>query len=113
MSDFRYLGTPEAVLTVAGDLPPGYPIDAMECALSRADALLVLLSSQFDGTGAERLADHIICNVLWSVRGELDNLGKLLGHGYMTEEQRVAEDLDRALAAAGKATQRKRTTTEG
>lgn len=108
MSDFRYLGTPEAVLTVAGDLPPGYPIDAMECALSRADALLVLLSGQFDGTGAERLADHIICNALWSVRGELDNLGKLLGHGYATEEQRVAADLDRALAAAGKASAKRK-----
>ena len=102
MSDFCYLGTPEAVLAVPADMPAGYPIDAIECALSRADAVLVLLSGQFDGTGAERLADHIVCNALWSVRGELDNLGKLLSYGYATEEQRVAADLGRALAAAGK-----------
>ena len=107
MSDFRYLGTPEAVLAIPADVPAGYPIDAIECALSRADAVLVLLSGQFDGTGAERLADHVICNALWAVRGELGLLGKLVGHGYMTEEQRVAEDLDKALAAAGKSTARR------
>lgn len=101
MSTFRYLGTPESVLSVAGDLPPGYPIDAIDCALSRAEALLVLLSGQFDGTGTERLVDSIICNALWVVSGDLAMLRKLLDHGYATEEQRVAEELARTLKSKG------------
>ena len=103
----RYLGTPEDVLAVPADVPAGYPINAMECALSRADAVLVLLSGQFDGTGDGRLADHVICNALWAVSGELAILRKLLDHGRRTEGQRAAEDLDKALAAAGKHAQRK------
>jgi len=92
---YRTFCTPEAVLTVPSDVPPGYPIDAMECALSRADSVLVLLSGQFDGTGAERLADHIVCNALWAVRGELAMLGKLLSHGYLsTESERLQGQLD-------------------
>lgn len=101
---FRTLSTPEDVLSMPGDVPPGYPVDAIDCALSRADAVLALLSGQFDGTCDSRLADHIVNNVLWAVRGELGLLRKLFEHGHKTEEQRVAEDLDRALAAAGKPT---------
>ncbi|SFP27469.1 hypothetical protein SAMN05216229_101258 [Geopseudomonas sagittaria] len=103
----RTYSTPEDVLRVPGDVPPGYPIDAIDCALSRADAVVVLLSGQFDGTGAERLADHIVSNALWAVRGELAMLRQLFEHGHQTEAQRVAEDLDKALAAAGKTAQRK------
>ena len=101
MSTFRDLGTPENVLSVADDLPSGYPIDAIDCALSRAEALMALLSGQFDGTGAGRLVDSIICNALWAVSGDLALLRKLLDHGYATEEKRVAEELARALETVG------------
>ncbi len=90
--DFRRVSTPEDVMTVAADLPAGYPVDAMECALLRADAVLVLLSGQFDGTGSgQLLADNIIADALWSVRGQLAAVRKLLEHGYNTEGQQTAE----------------------
>jgi hypothetical protein len=101
---FRTYSTPEDVMRVPSDVPAGYPIDAIDCALSRADAVVVLLSGQFDGTGAERLADHIVSNALWAVRGELAMLRQLFEHDHQTEAARVAEDLDKALAAAGKST---------
>ncbi|MOA52824.1 hypothetical protein D3C78_1761790 [compost metagenome] len=46
-------------------------------------------------------------NALWAVRGELGLLRQLLEHGHQTEGQRAAEDLDKALAEAGKTAQRK------
>lgn len=101
MSTFRDFGTPEELLSVAGDLPPGYPIDAIDCALGRAEALLALLLSQFDCAGAGRLADKIICNALWAVSGDLTILRKLIDYGYATESQRVAEELARALESKG------------
>lgn len=105
---FRTYSTPEDVLRVPGDVPPGYQIDAIDCALSRADAVVVLLSGQFDGTGAERLADHIVSNALWAVRGELARLRQLFEHGHQTEAQRVREDLDKALAGASKPTSQRK-----
>lgn len=104
MSDFISLGTPEDLLDVAGNMPAGYPIDAIECAMTRAESVLLLLFGQFDGTGGGRLADHIICDALWTVTGELALLRKLFNHGYRTEGQRVAADLDKALAAARQST---------
>ena len=81
----EYNGTPETLFTIPGNVEPGYPLDAIECALSRADATLLLLSGQFDGAGAERLADDAIGNVLWAVRGEIGLLKKMVAHGYKTE----------------------------
>lgn len=84
----RNLHTPEDVLSIASDMPAGYPIDPIECAIARANAVLILLSGQFDGTGGERFADHLIANVLWSVQGELALVHKLVQHGYETSKER-------------------------
>ena len=90
--DFRNMSTPQDVMTVAADLPACYPVDAMGCALDRARAVLMLISGQFDGTGSGQiLADRIIADALWSVMGNLDEVRKLLEHGYNTEGQRTAE----------------------
>ena len=106
----KYCGftTPEQALAISADVPAGYPIDAIDCALSRADAVLDLLACQFDGADSPRLADNIISNALWAVSGELALLRKLFEHGHKTEEQRVADDLDKALAAAGQPTARRK-----
>lgn len=82
---YRDLGTAEAFLTVPSDMPPGYPVDAIHCALSRADAVLRMVSGQFDGSGGDRYCDDIICNALWAVSGEIQLLKTLIDHGYATE----------------------------
>lgn len=79
-------GTPEGVLIINPNLGPGLPIDAIDCALSRAEAVLVLLSQQFDGEECSRLADELIANVLWSVRGDLQQLRKLTKFAWESEK---------------------------
>ena len=83
----RNLHTPEDVLSIASDMPAGYPIDAIDCALSRANAVLILLSGQFDGSDNERLAGHLIANILWSIQGDLALIQKLVRHGYDTSKE--------------------------
>jgi hypothetical protein len=82
----RNLHTPEDVLSIASDMPADYPIDPIECAIARANAVLILLSGQFDGTGGERLADHLIANVLWSVQGDLALIKTMVMHGHDTSK---------------------------
>jgi phosphoribosylcarboxyaminoimidazole (NCAIR) mutase len=83
----RNLHTPEDVLSIASDMPAGYPIGAIDCALSRANAVLILLSGQFDGSDSERLAGHLIANILWSVQGDLALIKKMVKHGYDTSKE--------------------------
>lgn len=81
----RHFTTPEDLLSIASDVPAGYPIDALTCAIGRADSILCLVSGQFDGTGGDRYADPILANILWAVRGELALISKLVAHGDATE----------------------------
>ncbi|SDU04760.1 hypothetical protein SAMN05216296_1472 [Pseudomonas pohangensis] len=82
----RFFTTPEDVLTVPENMPAGYPVDAISCAIARADAMLLLIEGQFDADDG-RLADHVIANALWAVRGELAVIGKLVDHGHNTEQE--------------------------
>lgn len=43
-------------------------IDALNCALSRAEGVCIHLMSNFDGEGP-RYNDDIICNTLWALEG--------------------------------------------
>lgn len=85
MTDMKYAGTPEELFEVPADAPAGYPIDAIDCALTRADSTLIVLSGQFDGTGAEENAPHIVANVLWSIQGDIRLALKMLRHAYAKE----------------------------
>ncbi|WP_341304106.1 hypothetical protein [Pseudomonas sp. TMP25] len=85
MTDLNFICTPEDLFEVPADAPPGYPTDAIDCALTRAESTLIMLSGQFDGTGAEQNAPHIVSNVLWAVQGEIRLALKMLRHGHKTE----------------------------
>lgn len=74
--------TPEDIFTL-GHVEAGVPIDAITCAISRADAVLLLLEDQFEGDKPS-LSSHVIASALWDVRGTLGLIQKLAIHADRT-----------------------------
>lgn len=81
----RDTSTPEGFLTVPADMPAGYPIDAITYALSRAEAVLTMVTGQFDGSGTGRYCDSVIAGALCAVSGELSLIRTMVYHGFQTE----------------------------
>ncbi|WP_042956384.1 hypothetical protein [Pseudomonas brassicacearum] len=80
MSGSHGFTLPEDLLCVSKDAEAGVPIDAITCAIDRADSVLTLLEDHFD-SDKPRLADHIISSVIWDVRGTLGLIKTLAMHG--------------------------------
>jgi hypothetical protein len=74
---------PEDLLCVSMNAEAGVPIDAITCAIDRADSVLTLLEDHFESESS-RLANHIIAAVLWDVRGTLGLIKTLALHGDNT-----------------------------
>ena len=70
---------PEDLLSVSNDAEAGVPIDAITCAVDRANSVLLLLEDQFECDGP-RLANHVIAAALWDVRGTLGLIRTLAVH---------------------------------
>lgn len=80
MSTLRSLALPEDLLCVSNDVEAGIPIDAITCAIDRADSVLTLLEDHFEGD-QPRLSNHVIASVIWDVRGTLGLIKTLTLHG--------------------------------
>ena len=76
------LSLPEDLLCVDQTVEAGVPIDAITCAIARADSVLTLLEDHFEGES--RLANHVIAAVIWDVRGTLGLIKTLALHGDTT-----------------------------
>lgn len=76
---------PEDLLCVSMNAEAGVPIDAITCAIDRADSVLTLLEDHFDSE-SPRLANHVIAAVLWDVRGTLGLIKTLALHGDNTSK---------------------------
>ena len=74
---------PEDLLSVSMNAEAGVPIDAITCAIARADSVLTLLEEHFESESS-RLANHVIAAVLWDVRGTLGLIKTLALHGDTT-----------------------------
>lgn len=74
---------PEDLLSVRMNAEAGVPIDAITCAIARADSVLTLLEEHFESESS-RLANHVIAAVLWDVRGTLGLIKTLALHGDTT-----------------------------
>ncbi len=76
---------PEDLLDVSKDAGAGIPIDAITCAINRADSVLTLLEDHFESESERpRLANHILAAVIWDVRGTLGLIKTLTLHGDAT-----------------------------
>ncbi|WP_068830734.1 hypothetical protein [Pseudomonas sp. BMS12] len=75
----EYFDTPEQLFVVRSDAQHGVPVDAINAACLRAEAVLLLLSGQFSGQAEYgRFADHVIFNALWDVQGTLEQVRTLV-----------------------------------
>jgi len=79
---------PEDLLGVSIDAEAGIPIDAITCAIDRADSVLTLLEDHFD-SDKPPLANHVLSSVIWDVRGTLGLIKTLTLHGDATSIPRV------------------------
>lgn len=79
---------PEDLLGVSNDAEAGIPIDAITCAIARADSVLTLLEDHFD-SDKPRLANHVLASVIWDVRGTLGLIKTLTLHGDATSTPRA------------------------
>lgn len=70
--------SPENFPNVTRHAYEGCPADVIDCALARADAVLVMLSGQFDGANEERLADSVISIVISAIQGEIRHVKEML-----------------------------------
>ena len=79
---------PEDLLCVSKETEAGIPIDAITCAIDRADSVLTLLEDHF-GSDKPRLANHVLASVIWDVRGTLGLIKTLTLHGDATSISRA------------------------
>ncbi|QNM97724.1 hypothetical protein [Chitinimonas koreensis] len=70
--------TPESLFVPSPDAPPGLHIDALECALARAQAVLLLLSQQYDGGSVDHLGGETLSYVVDDIRGNLKLAQKII-----------------------------------
>ena len=81
---------PEDLLDVSNDIEAGVPIDAITCAIARADTVLTLLEDHFESeSDRPRLANHVLAAVIWDVRGTLGLIKTLTLHGDATSAPRA------------------------
>ena len=83
MKSLLNFALPEDLLCVSKEAEAGIPIDAITCAIDRADSVLTLLEDHFE-SDSSRLANHVIAAVLWDVRGTLGLIKTLTLHGDST-----------------------------
>ena len=83
MNNALSFALPEDLLCVNPTAEAGVPIDAITCAIARADSVLTLLEEHFENDSS-RLANHVIAAVLWDVRGTLGLIRTLTLHGDST-----------------------------
>jgi hypothetical protein len=83
MNNALSFSLPEDLLCVNPTVENGVPIDAITCAIARADSVLMLLEDHFESESS-RLANHVIAAVLWDVRGTLGLIKTLALHGDTT-----------------------------
>lgn len=84
--DGAHLGTPEDFMVLRPDAPAGVPIDAIECAIARANSILILLQGEFESKDSNTLSNGVISNVLWSVQGILEEI-RILANNKETAVQ--------------------------
>jgi len=80
MNSAHGFALPEDLLCVSKEAEAGIPIDAITCAIDRADSVLTLLEDHF-GSDKPLLSNHVLSSVIWDVRGTLGLIKTLAMHG--------------------------------
>lgn len=80
MKNTLTLSLPEDLLSVGKEAEAGIPIDAITCAIDRANSVLMLLEDHLD-RDTPLLSNRVLSSVIWDVRGTLGLIKKLAIHG--------------------------------
>lgn len=70
--------TPEAYLDVKTDKHKDIDVDAISCALDRAQGLCLVLGCQLDGSSGDRLDDRYLASACWALEGLIQQATILL-----------------------------------
>lgn len=76
-------GLPEDTLIVCPTVEPGLPVDEIDCALGRADAVITMVMMALNNDEA-RIADSILVDALWSAQSQLALIRKMNDHAHAT-----------------------------
>lgn len=83
MKNIKSNGLPETFLSVPCNVEAGVPVDEIDCALSRADAVISMVMMAL-GSEAGRPADHVLTEALWCAQGQLALIRKMTYHAHAT-----------------------------
>jgi hypothetical protein len=77
----NYGDTPEGFMTIPKD--ELFPIDAINCAKGRVNAVLnMLIVALNTKDAADTIHPHTIAEALWSVQGHIDQMEIMIDHAY-------------------------------
>ncbi|WP_049629101.1 hypothetical protein [Cellvibrio sp. pealriver] len=76
----NYGDTPEGFMSIPKD--ELFPIDAINCAKGRVNAVLTMLIVALNTEGADTIHPHTIAEALWSVQGHIDQMEIMIDHAY-------------------------------
>ena len=89
MSGFHeknFYGTPEHYLTSTAPTDYGnIDIDALSCALSRAESICILLGANFCEDNGVRHNDDVLRNATWALEGAINQAQMILWGGRTTD----------------------------
>jgi hypothetical protein len=74
---------PEGMMVIAPGADAGLPIDAINAACIRARSVILLLQGEFENN-EQRSSNAVILGALWAVEGMIEQIGKLVDHGYQS-----------------------------
>ena len=83
----QLLDLPETLFVIRSDAPAGVPIDAIECAVSRAQSILTMVSAEFNKDEPCQWSPSVIANALWAVEGILEQI-RILANNPVPEISR-------------------------
>ena len=60
-----------------------FPIDAINCAYQRADAILTMLIASLGGDNELGFHPHTISNAIWQVQANLEQIHTMANHAFV------------------------------
>lgn len=78
----KYMDTPEEFMILPAS--ERFPIDSINCAKTRASAILNMLINEFGVNHGNQLSPNTVANDLWAIEGYLNQIEVMVNHSYQT-----------------------------
>jgi hypothetical protein len=59
-----------------------FPIDAINCAYTRADAILTMLIATLGNQNNQQFHPHMIGDAIWQVQANLEQINAMVNHAF-------------------------------